>query len=433
MLNRGGLLNTKPSSDAAADRRTLDPNRNLPQRLSEVSHALGGPGDHQSFLRLITSIARTLTRSEAAFTLELDERGRALSFAAVSPALDAGFPAPRLSLDQSTAGRAIRELKSIFASQAGEAADRLAADDRALTSNTSTVLAVPLLVRGKALGALLVANKDGSHYTEEDRAILETLAAPAALTMQNASLQRQMDDSSAAYAELDRLKTDFIAITSHELRTPLGLILGHATFLRELVGSQFREQLDVIIKNASRLKEIVESLSSMDSFKTGGARLHLQRFGLADLVSEVLDSYAESALKRNVELKAEPPSPELTVEADRTKIAIALGNLVRNALAFTDAGGHVLIRCESLEGFAKVSVIDDGVGIPAKDVPRVFERFFQVESHLTRHHGGMGLGLSVAKAMIEMHGGRIWVKSTEGKGSEFSFLLPCEPASVQTA
>ena len=114
----------------------------------------------------------------------------------------------------------------------------------------------------------------------------------------------------------------------------------------------------------------------------------------------------------------------MSVEGDDEKIVIALSNLVKNALTFCDDYGHVLVKAESLPGYVKVSVVDDGIGIPAKDLHRVFERFFQVESHMTRRHGGMGLGLAVAKVMVENHGGQIWAESTEGKGSTFSFLLP---------
>jgi two-component system sensor histidine kinase VicK len=97
---------------------------------------------------------------------------------------------------------------------------------------------------------------------------------------------------------------------------------------------------------------------------------------------------------------------------------------VKNAIQFTDTNGHITIVLGEDSGYANVSVRDDGIGIPARDLPRVFERFFQVETHLTRRHGGMGLGLSVAKSMVELHGGRIWVESEEGKGSTFTFLLP---------
>ncbi len=116
----------------------------------------------------------------------------------------------------------------------------------------------------------------------------------------------------------------------------------------------------------------------------------------------------------------------LEVEGDASKIAIVLGNLVRNAITFTDPGGHIFVVTEWVTGHVKVSVIDDGVGIPAKDLPHIFERFYQVESHLTRKHGGMGLGLAVVKVMVEMHGGRIWAESVEGQGSNFTFLLPLD-------
>ena len=97
---------------------------------------------------------------------------------------------------------------------------------------------------------------------------------------------------------------------------------------------------------------------------------------------------------------------------------------MRNAIAFSDEGGFVLVRAERLPGYVKVSVIDNGIGIPARDLPHIFERFYQVEAHNTRHHGGMGLGLSVARVMVKLHGGEIWVESMEGRGSNFTFMLP---------
>jgi two-component system sensor histidine kinase VicK len=121
------------------------------------------------------------------------------------------------------------------------------------------------------------------------------------------------------------------------------------------------------------------------------------------------------------------------VEADAVKIGIVVSNLIKNALQFTDAGGHVTVKVEEDSGYIKVAVSDDGIGIPVKDLVRVFERFFQVESHLTRRYGGMGLGLAVARSMIELHNGRIWAESQEGKGSTFTFLLPIEKSGKPTA
>jgi two-component system sensor histidine kinase VicK len=140
----------------------------------------------------------------------------------------------------------------------------------------------------------------------------------------------------------------------------------------------------------------------------------------------VVTTFHDEANSRNITLKADMGTSEYYVDADGVKISIALSNLIKNAIQFTDSGGHVMIGVDEVPGHMKVSVRDDGIGIPAKDLPRVFERFFQVETHLTRRFGGMGLGLAVAKAMVELHGGRIWAESEEGQGSTFIFLLPTD-------
>ena len=227
-------------------------------------------------------------------------------------------------------------------------------------------------------------------------------------------------------ARLDLMKSDFIAITSHELRTPLGLILGHATFLREVIQPDYRAQLDIIVRNAMRLKEIIDSVSNMDTVQRGMASVRARPISIRRIVEDVMASFEQTAHKKNITMQAETGEGDLVVEGDDAKISIALSNVVKNALDFTNPGGHVNIVAEQIPGYVKVSVRDDGIGIPAKDLAHIFERFYQVESHLTRKHGGMGLGLSVAKVMTELHGGRIWAESMEGKGSNFTFLLPVD-------
>jgi signal transduction histidine kinase len=274
--------------------------------------------------------------------------------------------------------------------------------------------------------------KDDAHYTEEDLTILETLGALAAQAMKNASLQRKVRATSIELAELERLKTDFVAITSHELRTPLGLILGHATFLRELAGAQYGEQLDMIIRNATKLKEIVDNLADVDNVQTGAARVRSQSVSLAKIGKDVIASFQDEANSRNISLTSDTGDSPFYLHADESKLGIVLSNLIKNALQFTETGGHVTLKVQEDSGYIRVSVEDDGIGIPARDLPRVFERFFQVETHLTRRYGGMGLGLSVAKSMIELHGGRIWAESEEGKGSTFTFLLPIGQPAYST-
>ncbi len=130
-------------------------------------------------------------------------------------------------------------------------------------------MAVPITFQGEKLGVLEVVNKTGkAHYTEEDLTILETLASQAAIAIQNAALLNEVRKSQEQMVRLDLMKSDFIAITSHELRTPLGLILGHATFLREVIQPDYQAQMDTIVRNAMRLKEIIDSISNMDNART---------------------------------------------------------------------------------------------------------------------------------------------------------------------
>ncbi len=402
------------------------------ERLMEVTRNLSAALDFEPFLQTAIAVASELTDSEIACILEFDEISKGLRFLAAPWHYHGALSGIRVPLDGSAAGWVYRQAKPLLVQDAKADPRHFSAVDFASAFETRSLLAVPLMVKGQPLGVLEVVNKiNDAHYTEEDITILETLAASGGLVIQNANLQRQIETSFAAIANLDRLKSDFVAITSHELRTPLGLILGHATFLREMLGDEHREQLDIIIKNASRLKEIIENLSNIDNFETGGARLRQSSVSIARIIKDVVASYSASASQHEITLTADLGGDELVVEADGSKVSVAISNLLKNAITFTDDGGHITVVGRAIPDYIKVSVIDDGIGIPEKDLPHLFERFFQVESHLTRKHGGLGLGLSVAKLMVEMHGGRIWVESREGKGSNFSFLLPVIPTPAQ--
>jgi signal transduction histidine kinase len=191
------------------------------------------------------------------------------------------------------------------------------------------------------------------------------------------------------------------------------------------VSEEYHEQVDAIIRNVTRLKEIIESLTSVDNYQSGGATLRQRKASIARIIEDVAASFQGMAAQKGLTFHVDlPQGNELLLDVDSNKIAVALSNLVKNAIMFTNEGGHVTIHGEQDAEYIKVIVKDDGVGIPAKDLSLIFDRFYQVESHLTRKHGGMGLGLSVAKAMVEMHGGQIWVDSEEGSGSTFTFLLP---------
>jgi len=395
------------------------------ERLLEVVRGLTTAPDLEAFLQTVINEATELTDSELSSILEYDETAEELRFLAMHWFQRDLLRPVGVPLDGSAAGWVYRRGQPLIIQDVRVDQRHFKVVDRVTKHVTHSLVAVPLIVRGEVIGVLEALNKkDNAHYTEEDLTILETLAALAAQAIQNVSLQRKVRTTAIELAELERLKTDFIAIASHELRTPLGLILGHATFLRELSGEEYGEQLDMIIRNATKLKTIVENLSDVDNIQNGAARVRNQTVSLRKVIDDVVETFQGEANSKNITLKSDGGASPFHLDADAIKLSIALSNLVKNALQFTESGGHVTIGVQEDEGFYKVTVVDDGIGIPARDLPRVFERFFQVETHLTRRYGGMGLGLAVAKAMIDLHGGRIWVESEEGSGSRFTFLLP---------
>jgi signal transduction histidine kinase len=407
------------------------------ERLLEVVRGLTTAPDLESFLQTIIAEASELTDSELASILEYDPEAKDLRFLSTIW-FDRDVLRPMgVPLEGSVAGEVFRKEHPLIIQDPKADQRHFKVVDRVTKHETHSLAAVPIIVRGEVIGVLEALNKrDDAHYTEEDLTILATLAALAGQAIKNVHLERKVKVTRVELAELERLKTDFIAITSHELRTPLGLILGHATFLKELVGKEHAAQLDTIIKNATRLKEIIENLSDVDNVQTGSARVRSRKVSMAKVAEDVVLTFQDEANAKNITLTSEWGDLPHYIEADGVKINIALSNLVKNALQFTNSGGTVRIKVEGDSGYVKVTVSDDGIGVPAKELPKVFDRFFQVEAHLTRKHGGMGLGLSVAKAMIELHDGRIWAESKEGMGSTFIFLLPLdaktdEPASAK--
>jgi signal transduction histidine kinase len=402
------------------------------ERLPAVIRGFGSASDTEELLQQLTTAAVDLTGSASASILEFDESSNSLRFVAVPWFWRQLLKDIFVPLDKSIAGWVFANNKLQIVQDVKKDPRHYRMVDQTTNFTTSSLLAVPMAYKGDTIGVLEVVNKgDNAHYTEDDATILEILALYAAMILWNSSLERKIQNTRNEFAELDRMKSNFIAITSHELRTPLGLILGHATFLRETISEEHREAMETIIRNATRLKEIIESLTEVDNYEAGVARIRQYSISIPYITREVVSSFQDMAASKNITLEEDIRDEDLQVEADANKITVAISNLIRNALTFTNEGGQVQVIVELVTGHAQVSVKDNGVGIPVSDLGRVFDRFFQVESHLTRRHTGMGLGLSVAKSMIELHGGRIWVESVEGKGSTFSFLLPLLPSQVK--
>ena len=176
---------------------------------------------------------------------------------------------------------------------------------------------------------------------------------------------------------------------------PTSALTGRETaILFELI-SNLSSQGIAVVYISHRLKEIIDSIANMDNAEHGMASLRAGLISIRRIVEEVMDSFQPEAGNKHIALSSETGPDDLLVEGDAAKISIILNNVVRNAIDFNNPGGHVTIATKQVPGYIQISVIDDGIGIPEKDLPHVFERFYQVESHLTRRHNGMGLGLSV--------------------------------------
>jgi two-component system, OmpR family, phosphate regulon sensor histidine kinase PhoR len=230
--------------------------------------------------------------------------------------------------------------------------------------------------------------------------------------------------------QLERTRQEFVANVSHELRTPLSLIKGYAETL--LSGAKDNPEvatkfLAIIERNADRLKLLIEDLLSISELESGRVSLNLQPIPLRSVVDKVTADFRSRAAARSVTIIDR--IPELNVMADADRLEQVLGNLLDNAIKYGRVEGTVTLNARALEdGQVEVAVQDDGPGIPADAIERVFERFFRADKARSREQGGTGLGLSIVKHIVQAHGGRVWAQSQPGKGATFFFTLPRVPS-----
>lgn len=403
-------------------------------RLIEVCRTLTPNLDFKPLLNALIEIASELTLSESSFILAYDPEENLLRIMAAPFLLKEKLGNAAIPLDRSVAGMVYSRGKPISLHRDDKDQQNLRIADQGLAIKTVSVVSVPMVFKNKTVGVFQCFNKaDNAHFTEEDVTILETLSAQAAVAFQYHHLLQEAQASVEKALELERMKKNFLAITSHELRTPLSLVIGHLALLKEGAAPDQEENIKIIENSANRLAEITNELSDESNMKQGFTNLKRRQVGMQRLIQQVVDTLRDLALKRKIALTTNFTGEELSVEGDVEKLSLAFSNLIKNALNFTNEGGKIRIKGEQVPGYVKISIVDNGIGIPAKELPNIFQKFYQVEKHLTRKHGGMGLGLSIAKEMVELHGGRITVESVEGKGSRFMIFLPVNDAQRNAA
>ncbi len=231
-----------------------------------------------------------------------------------------------------------------------------------------------------------------------------------------------------ALKEVDRLKSEFVSQVSHDLRTPLTVIKGYIDNLQDGIGGDLTERqknyLDRMSKNAGRLVRLISDLLDVSRMESAKLELNLTMLSLQGLIEEVVNAIRPITVEKKLKVILNKFEENSLLQGDRDKLEQVITNLLDNAIKFTPPGGQITITLQKEQQVLKTTIKDTGIGIPPEEQPRIFERFFQVERASSTHEIGSGLGMFIAKNLIDLHGGQIRVTSEVGKGSEFSFTLP---------
>jgi signal transduction histidine kinase len=400
------------------------------ERIVKVSQMLNSTLSLEPLLQIMVQSATELTNTEACSILLLDKNTGELRFAEASGGVSNQLKQVTVPLENSIAGDVVKKNRPILIRDVKSDPRWHGTVDKKVEFDTHSILGVPLRVRDKVIGVLEVINKttpDG--FNEDDIQIATTLSAQAAIAIENARL---LDELQLAYRELsqiDQIKNDFVSIASHELRTPLAVILGYATFLKENVKGSAGEQLDIVLNSAIKLRSLIDDMVNLRHIQANNLQLTRSIFSLRHLLVDILKEFSQIITTKRLVLttKFNPNDTPLNIDADREKIYLIFANLINNAIKFTPEGGRIHLSVQLKEHKYWVDVIDTGIGIAKPEYDRIFDQFYQVEPPLTRKYQGMGLGLSIAKGMVQVHNGRIWVESVVGKGSKFVVVLPSAP------
>jgi signal transduction histidine kinase len=290
-----------------------------------------------------------------------------------------------------------------------------------------SLLVVPLLREDHLLGGLAVNRTDTGEFEPRVIDLLKTFATQSALAIQNARLFREIEEKSRQLETASQHKSEFLANMSHELRTPLNAIIGFSEVLSERMFGEINdkqaEYLGDILESGRHLLSLINDILDLSKIEAGRMELEPTDFDLPNAIDNTLTLIRERAQRRGIALGRKVDERLGTIRADERKVKQVLLNLLSNALKFTPEGGQIDVRARLNNDEAEISVTDTGVGIAPEDQAAVFEEFRQVGAAAKKVEG-TGLGLAISRKFIELHGGRIWVRSEVGKGSTFAFTLP---------
>jgi signal transduction histidine kinase/HAMP domain-containing protein len=408
--------------------------------LGEVSQAVISSLDLRTVLTSVVSHAVRLSGSDNGGIYEYDEQTQALLLRAtnkLSSELIEAIEEVRIPLNDTVVGRTIANREPV------QITDILAETDYPLRDilermGTRALLGVPLMREETVVGALIVGRKLPGQFPKEIVELLQTYATQSVLAIQNARLFRdvkeqrhQLQFANERLKDLDKLKSAFLSNVSHELRTPLAAVKSLIVNMLDGVTGPLNEKqvryVTGIKESTERLTRLINDLLDHSVIEAGKTELRPAHFSLVNLLNEVADNLRSTAEEKLIRLDAPPVNETVTVWADRDKVAQVLTNLIGNAVKFTSSRGKVNISLhKNGAAWVQVSIADTGPGIAPEQANRIFDEFYQIRQSGEKKSRGVGLGLSISKKLVEMHGGKIWVESLVGKGNTFSFTVPSD-------
>jgi signal transduction histidine kinase/HAMP domain-containing protein len=405
------------------------------EALGEVGRTLSSTLDLESVLATVVSRANELAGGDGGVIYEFDGASRSFHLRATDRFPEefvAALRAARLVYGEGAAGRAVATRAPV---QVPDVTDTDAYSSRVreavVRSGYRSLLAVPLVSEDEVVGALVINRRTPGAFAPRTVELLSTFATQSALAIQNARLFREIEDKSRELEVANRHKDEFLASMSHELRTPLNAIIGFSEVMLERmfgeVNDKQEEYLNDILSSGRHLLSLINDILDLAKIEAGRMELEPGDFHLPQAIDNALILVRERAMRRGIALERRIDPRLGEIKGDERKVKQVLLNLLSNAVKFTPEGGRIDVQATLTDGFAEVSVADTGVGIAPEDHEAVFEEFRQVGTDYARKHEGTGLGLALARKFVELHGGKIWVKSQVGQGATFTFTIPVTP------
>jgi GAF domain-containing protein len=419
--------------------RTADLTRSVGElrALGEVGQTLSATLDLPTVLTTIVTRAVELAGTSAGMMFEFEESESAFRLRAAhnmdQQLVDYQHAEP-VRLGEGAVGQAVQTRSPVQIEDlrhTPQYASRQQVRQTLIELGYRSVLAVPLLVEERILGALVVFRRDAGGFAPATVDLLRTFGTQSALAIQNARLFREIETKSRELEVANQHKDEFLASMSHELRTPLNAIIGFSEVMLERlfgdVNAKQEEYLNDILSSGRHLLSLINDILDLAKIEAGRMELEAADFHLPQAIDNALVLVRERALRRGITLE-QTIDPRLgEIKGDERKIKQVLLNLLSNAVKFTPEGGRIDVRATLGAGAAEISVADTGVGIAPEDHAAVFEEFRQVGTDYARKHEGTGLGLALARKFVELHGGTIRVESQLGQGATFTFTIPVTP------